>query len=275
MMPLLHVGSLTVRTWSVVVTLAILAAWGLLVRRARGIGLPPVQVLLCAVLAFPVGATGSIVMEHTVKLLVSEPNGNVFANPRTGGMTALGAILSVLLFVTGYARLVFREHPGRLLDAAAFTLPMVEAIGRLGCLLNGCCIGRRAPDSFGPFTIASSQFVSGTLARDLYPDGGGLLWNFPFILTIANILVVVVEEITWRKRYSWRLPHGGVLATTITVAAGLRAAAEPTRQAESWLGTNLSVWLALAAGAALSAAAWLAWRWRGTSPANRWMGAAG
>jgi phosphatidylglycerol:prolipoprotein diacylglycerol transferase len=61
-------------------------------------------------------------------------------DPTAGGRTVLGGLAGgYLAVVAGRRRLGIRHRTG---DAFALALPAGEAIGRLGCFLNGCCYGR-------------------------------------------------------------------------------------------------------------------------------------
>ncbi|MBI2868289.1 MAG: prolipoprotein diacylglyceryl transferase [Chloroflexi bacterium] len=79
------------------------------------------------------------------------------------GLTIWGAILGATLGVWVYSRI----HPfpfARLTDIAAPGIILAQAIGRVGCLLNGCCYGLETsafcgiiyvnPGSYGPIGVA-------------------------------------------------------------------------------------------------------------------------
>ncbi len=62
-------------------------------------------------------------------------------NIREGGFTIFGALLAVPLFVVWFAKHRRISHE-KLLNLYAFSTPWAVAIGRLGCFLNGCCVGK-------------------------------------------------------------------------------------------------------------------------------------
>jgi len=62
-------------------------------------------------------------------------------NIRNGGLAVQGAILSSLLFLIIYLN-VKRIGVMRILDIMAVFVPLGQAIGRIGCFLNGCCYGK-------------------------------------------------------------------------------------------------------------------------------------
>lgn len=57
-----------------------------------------------------------------------------------GGLTSFGAIFGGILAILAYAR-VKKIDFLLLADAIAYGAPLGFAIGRIGCLLNGCCYG--------------------------------------------------------------------------------------------------------------------------------------
>lgn len=60
---------------------------------------------------------------------------------RNGGLAIEGAVIAVLVFVIVYSK-IRRFDLREMLDIIALSTPLGEAIGRLGCFLNGCCYGR-------------------------------------------------------------------------------------------------------------------------------------
>ncbi|HOK57328.1 MAG TPA: prolipoprotein diacylglyceryl transferase [bacterium] len=60
---------------------------------------------------------------------------------RNGGLAVEGAILSSLIFIILFSK-IKNFSPVKLLDTIAIYVPIGQAIGRLGCFLNGCCYGK-------------------------------------------------------------------------------------------------------------------------------------
>ncbi len=61
------------------------------------------------------------------------------------GLTVYGAILGAALGVWIYSRFVKMDYPYAA-DIAAPGIILAQAIGRVGCLINGCCFGELATD---------------------------------------------------------------------------------------------------------------------------------
>ena len=60
---------------------------------------------------------------------------------RNGGLAVEGAIIFSLIFVLIYSKLKKINIP-EVLDCMALSTPIGQAIGRIGCFLNGCCYGK-------------------------------------------------------------------------------------------------------------------------------------
>ena len=81
------------------------------------------------------------------------------------GLSFYGAILGAALGIWIYSKLSNFQF-GYLADLIAPAIPLAQAIGRIGCTINGCCHGIEAPawlpwsvvythpDSFGPLGVA-------------------------------------------------------------------------------------------------------------------------
>ncbi len=110
-----------------------------------------------------------------------------------GGLTAYGGVLGATIGVWVYSRFS-KVHFAYLADMIAPGIILSQAVGRVGCTINGCCygmetllpwgIGYAHPDSFGPLGISThpttvyeiiwNLLVFGVLFRlkgHLKPDG--------------------------------------------------------------------------------------------------------
>jgi phosphatidylglycerol:prolipoprotein diacylglycerol transferase len=93
-----------------------------------------VWVMLCG---FAAGVFGARLVQW---LLLGAPGGiAAWANPAQGGRTIIAGIVSGWIAVeVAKARLGIKRSTG---DLFALGLPAGEAVGRIGCWLNGCCYG--------------------------------------------------------------------------------------------------------------------------------------
>ncbi|MCM8760106.1 MAG: prolipoprotein diacylglyceryl transferase [Candidatus Omnitrophica bacterium] len=60
---------------------------------------------------------------------------------RNGGLAVEGAVIAVFIFLIIYSR-IKKFNIREVLDIIALSTPLGQAIGRIGCFLNGCCYGR-------------------------------------------------------------------------------------------------------------------------------------
>ncbi|MBI2301464.1 MAG: prolipoprotein diacylglyceryl transferase [Armatimonadetes bacterium] len=214
----------------------VVAAWVLLhaARRRRlateGMGIVAAAALFGGV----VGARLSHWLLVAPGLWWSHP-GALF-DPRLGGRTILGGVLAGWLAVElTKRRLGIRRSTG---DGFALALPAGEAVGRIGCYLNGCCYG--AATNL-PWAVWQHE-----------------AWRHPSQLyTAAWCVAMYLLLRAWRDR----LPREGDLFRLYLVLFGLgRFVLEFTRERESrMLGLSAAQWVGLeiaVLGGLLLAASW-------------------
>lgn len=155
------IGSFEVRWYGIMVVLAVLFiivwAW----RASKRVGLSTEFILGAA----PWAIIAAVVVSRLIHVI---DRLDIYAsNPRAilgiEGMTIYGAILGAALGTWIYCR-VRRVSFGPLADAAAPGVILAQAIGRIGCAINGCCYGEATtlpwafvymhPESFGPLGVA-------------------------------------------------------------------------------------------------------------------------
>lgn len=259
MYPHIHIGVLELSTWRITVLAGVLFCWLLFLPRAKRLGYPTRQVLLLLALALPVGTIGGHLFNLLIPLVLGTGG---WSSAR--GITVIGSIISVLAFGALYLRYVLRTDPLQFLDAVAFTFPLSIMIGRVGCLLSGCCFGRPFQDmvqgmlvSLFAFPVrwydASSQ--AGESLQAVSPDS--LVWNLPLFLVLNALFVLITTEVLYRNRERWRLRPGTVIAAAATQYAGGRFFLEFLRYDVAVGNSRFNPWqLAIAALFVLSAV-WL------------------
>lgn len=136
---------LPIRGYGVMMLIAVLAGVGVVVYRGRQLGFHPEQIYSLAGWMFGFGILGA-------RLFYVIQNWDSFSSDSTGGTLAaifkftegglvvygslIGATLAFVYFTQRHRLPILR-----LADAVAPGLILGLAIGRIGCLLNGCCYG--------------------------------------------------------------------------------------------------------------------------------------
>jgi len=160
---------LPIRAYGVMMLLAILAGTGLAVWRARRAGLDPEVIYSLAFWAFVpgiIGARAFYVIEYRNEQFwpVYQQRGAIallgeVANLTQGGLVVYGSVIGGAL---GFALFVrARRLPVLALsDLIAPSLVLGLALGRIGCLLNGCCYGHHCEHPWAvTFPAGSPPFV--------------------------------------------------------------------------------------------------------------------
>lgn len=245
MIPLIHIGSFEISTWRVVVLAGVILCWILFMKRATSLGYSSQSVFPWLVLGLPVGTVGGHLFNKIIPALTGA---GVDSHPLSG-LTVIGSIVSCVVFSIFYIRYVIKKPPMPLLDAVAFTFPLSIFIGRFGCLLNGCCYGRRVPDAksnsfLSVFTLPTDFYVPPSQAwqdyRDMLPNIH--VWNLPMFLMANAFFVLIITEYVYRNRVKWRLYPGTVFAATTCLYAAGRFPLEYMRHEDMVAGTLLNPW---------------------------------
>lgn len=141
-LPLLGPTHLALPTYGVLIALAVLTGWFWFVRNVRREGLPgdraPSAALWSLLAAILGGKLGLALVEYDRYLL--EPSNMLSSGFLQAAGLIWAAVLSALVTLVALSRR-WDLPLGRLLDAAAVPVPLAQAIGRMGCLMAGCCYG--------------------------------------------------------------------------------------------------------------------------------------
>lgn len=150
----LQIGSLSIRWYGLFIAMGVfwLIAW-MWWQVRKGAKLTIDTVLTLALVGVPAGVIISRllhVVDNTViarmhpELVLSGSVIDYLANPSLiiggEGLTAYGAVLGAALGIWLYCRIA-KVKIGYTFDLLAPGVIMAQAIGRLGCLFNGCCYG--------------------------------------------------------------------------------------------------------------------------------------
>lgn len=160
--PVLTIGPISVRWYGILVALAVLTVvlWTLWQAR-RGASISYDTVFTAALVGIPSGIIISKLL-HVIDLwgyYIQNP-GQIISG---AGLTAWGAVLGAALGIWIYSR-ASKIQFGYLADLIAPGIILAQAVGRVGCLINGCCYGSPTslpwgvvythPNSLAPIGIA-------------------------------------------------------------------------------------------------------------------------
>ncbi len=134
-------GSISIYWYGIFVTLGILASWFYLQGQASGFGFHKQYVSDLCFTAILGGIIGARIFYVLLNLDEFRDQWLEIIRIDHGGLVIFGGILGGALGVAWKSR---QEHQSILktFDFIALALPLGEAIGRFGCLINGCCFGR-------------------------------------------------------------------------------------------------------------------------------------
>ena len=173
-----NVGPFDVRWYGIMVVLAVVAVIALAVLEARRVGLPVEHIYNVALWAI----VGGILVSRLLHVI--DKWDYYMANPRQiigfAGLTVYGAVLGALIAVLIYcwAKKISFWQMG---DIAAPGAILGQAIGRIGCLLNGCCYGLENPPACAGgivYTNPGYGLYGTPLGIPLYPTAFyHLIWN--------------------------------------------------------------------------------------------------
>lgn len=227
---LFRIGSFEFGTYGVLLVLGFFAALGLARRMARRDGLAPEAISELAIAMLLGGVVGSKLLMVVVDLVRGVPPGEIFslAYLRAGGAVHGGVILGAVVFFWRIRRM---QLPlGQTMDAFAPAIPLGQAIGRLGCLVAGCCYGTECHQPWAiTFHSSDAARISGTpLSLPLHPVQ---LYN-----GLSNACIAVVILLLARRR---RFPAQLMAAYFLLEGAG-RVLLEGFRgdldRGQGWLG---------------------------------------
>ena len=150
-----QLGSLTVRWYGIFLALAVLWlifwAWWQVARRGAKITVD--NVFTIALVGIPSGIIISRLLHVADNIVVAKMHPELVATGAVidytqnwlkviggEGLTAWGAVLGASLGIWIYCKIA-KVKIGYLFDLMAPGIIMAQAIGRIGCLINGCCYG--------------------------------------------------------------------------------------------------------------------------------------
>ncbi|MBA7681281.1 Phosphatidylglycerol--prolipoprotein diacylglyceryl transferase [subsurface metagenome] len=153
------IGLSEIRWYGIMVALAVLTIILWMIREHRkGANLSPDSMLTAALVAIPSGVIISRLLHVVDKWSYFSQNpGQIIG---ASGLTIYGAILGATLGIwisSKFSKFNF----GYFLDIMAPSIILAQAVGRVGCTLNGCCYGTSTSLPWGVVYTHSASFAFG------------------------------------------------------------------------------------------------------------------
>jgi phosphatidylglycerol:prolipoprotein diacylglycerol transferase len=204
------IGPFEIRWYGIMVALAVTVLLLSTLREARRLNITHDIYSL-----FLYGIVGGFILSrlvHVIDYLVTHP-GEHIEILNFSGMALYGAIGGGVLGAWVYTRV--KKIPWSSLadmgDAIAVGAPLAQAIGRIGCTINGCCFGKPSPFQTFPGAIFYTP-------RDTIPPE---YWEVPLYPAQIYFFLwnLIVFAILWRFRYSIK-PKGSLFLLYLCLYAG-------------------------------------------------------
>lgn len=205
----------------------------LFIVRARRLGYSPYVVFPLLLFGLPVGTIGAHVFNKLIPLIfgLSGPSHTLL------GLTVIGSIAACIPYSYFYIKHIIKAQPFKMMDAFAFTFPLSILIGRIGCLMSGCCYGKPSPDtinsSFWSFlTLPIDSYAAATIASQDYigTNPHVHIWNLPLLFMINSAMGLVITEYLYRNRERMALYPGTAFAAAGALDAAGRFVIEFARK---------------------------------------------
>jgi len=179
---LFEFGNLKIYSYGVMVALGFLIAVYLASRKAQRAGIAPQQIFDVGLYALLSGIIGARVLHVLLDFgyYMNRPLEIIMINH--GGLAFQGGLVTGIIGAWVYIRRN-RMPLWKTADVISPYLALGEAIGKIGCLLNGCCYGI-------PTYLPIGIKLPGHILR-LHPTQ---LYSFIFLLTVFVVLKKIYEE---------------------------------------------------------------------------------
>lgn len=163
---LIKIFGIPIYSYGLFLALAFLVCIMLVLRRAVSIGIDPHHILDLALYVIISSILGArllyVVMEWHYYMM--HPFEIILVNK--GGLAFHGGF--ILALIVGVLVVKGKGLPiGQIADIISLYLPLGQAIGRIGCFLNGCCYGKETSSIFG-VRFPEHSFVANRFGVDAF-----------------------------------------------------------------------------------------------------------
>lgn len=200
---LLETPWLTVFTYSVVADVAFLAGVALVAFQVRRLRIPRGDALQAGFWTLMGAGLGGRIVYARLHWIAYDSDWQGLLRFWEGGLSWYGALVGGVAFLAIHAWATRRPF-WRYADVAAPALALGQAIGRVGCLLNGCCYGAVTD---GPLGLSLPDLNGVTMTR--YPTQ-----------IVEMVVLLALFGVLWGLRRRWPFEGVGFLIyTTVYPAA--------------------------------------------------------
>jgi phosphatidylglycerol:prolipoprotein diacylglycerol transferase len=219
------IGSLSVRWYGVMIALGVLVLVLWMLREVKkGARLSYDTVVTAALVGIPSGIIVSRLLYLIDRWVYAGSPGPIWG---LEGLTIWGAVLGAALGVWIYSRL--SKFPfGYFADLVVLPTILAQAIGRVGCTINGCCYGLPTTLPWG--VVYTDPRSYGYAASLSLPQGMGLhptqVYEIVFLLIIFGVLFPL------RKRFQ---PEGSFFLIYLSLYSAWRLGIDFLRAGNSFL----------------------------------------
>ncbi len=214
-----HIGNIAVAWYGIMIALAVLTliGWALLAVK-RGANFTYGTVINAAIVGIPSGVIFSRLL-HVIDYweYYSQNPSQIIGGE---GLSIYGAVLGAALGIWIYSRIT-KKNFAYMADVIAPGIILAQAIGRVGCTLNGCCYGVET----GIFcaVVYQNPASNGPLGIPVHPTQ---------IYEIIYNLIVFGALVALRKRFR---PDGSIFLIYLTLYSAWRLGIDFIREGTDFL----------------------------------------
>ena len=185
---LLRIGGVTIYGYGLMLALGVLACFFMADRRARKYDLDPDVIFNAGFISILVGFAGAKLLYIIIDLPRIISSADPWRAVLNGGMIVYGGLIGGVLCAFVYFRckkVPFLPY----FDLAAPSIAIAQAVGRLGCLLAGCCYG-----------CPTDTALSITFVNSRYAPNHVSLVPTQIISSLGNFAIMAVLLVYAKKR---------------------------------------------------------------------------
>lgn len=224
---LFNLGNLTIYSYGVFMALAFITTVFLIEREASLRGMPPAKISNLCMITFIFSILGARIMYVVNNFSYYRKEPIEILMIHHGGLMYHGGFIAGFLSIWYYLRRTKLPFFS-VMDTIAIYLPLGQAIGRIGCLLNGCCFGK---ESTLPWAIVLLDESTTRHPTQAYASLSGIA------------MFIILRLIS--QRYS--LYRGTIFSLYLILYPISRIIIEEFRAdlPEVWLGFSITQWISV------------------------------